>query len=108
MAIEKQTSVNQIEVTENGTVQIRFAIDLVEDGKVIDRKWHRTSCPPGHDIEAQIAAVNAHLTAMGKEKVKTADVVKIRAHTDVAWTPEVIEAHKARVEADRFKLGGSE
>ena len=78
--ITKQTVVDQIEITRNGALQIRIALELVEDGAVLSNKWHRTAVEPGGDVGAQIAAVNEHLAQMGKQPVNAADIAKIKAH----------------------------
>lgn len=94
--IEKKTVVNQIEVTENGHIQIRFAVQLVEDGRVLDSKWHRTTVEPGGDVDAQIAAVNLHLLAMGKAPVEdSAGVKRIKDIATVAHTPKIVADFKA-------------
>ena len=93
--IEKKTIIDQIEITRNGTVQVRFGLLLLEDGQETDSKWHRTGFPPGHDITAQIAAVNAHLAQMGKPSVSAEDSARIAAVCAQAWTPEVIAAYEA-------------
>ena len=71
--IEKRTVIDQIEVTRDGTVQIRFALLLVKDGTEIDCKWHRTAIELGGDVDAQLAVVNEHLAAMGKAPTVSAE-----------------------------------
>lgn len=93
--IGKQTVLNQIEITSSGVVQIRLGLLLVEDGKEIDCKWHRSMIEPGGDIDAQMNAVNADLERMGRLPVGTEDIARIKAHAGVAWTPEVLEAWNA-------------
>ena len=93
--IEKKTILDQIEITRNGTVQVRFGLLILEDEQEIDSKWHRTAFPPGHDVAAQIAAVNAHLAQMGKWPVSEADAAHITAMCTQAWTPEVVAAYQA-------------
>lgn len=92
--IEKQTILDQVEITRNGTVQVRFGLLLVEDGVAIDTKWHRTAFPPGHNIQAQIGAVNVHLAQMGKEPVSAGDADRITALCNTAWTAEVLAAYQ--------------
>ena len=87
----------EIEILADGHIQIRFALLLVEDGKVIDRKLHRTAVEPGGDVDAQIAAVNEHLSRMEKTPVPTSDTDRVKAHAAVAWTKEIVDAHRARV-----------
>lgn len=93
--IEKKTIIDQIEITRNGTVQMRFGLLLLEGRAEIDSKWHRTCFPPGHDVAAQIAAVNSHLAQMGKPPVSTEDAAYIAAMCAQAWTPEVVAAYQA-------------
>jgi hypothetical protein len=96
--IEKKTAVDQIEITRSGVIQIRFGLLLIEDGQEIDCKWHRTSIEPDGDVDATMAAVNYHLTQMGKEIVGAEGLERIRAIAKVAHTPEVIAAHKKKKE----------
>lgn len=59
MALEKQTVVDKIEVVENGTVQVRTAIRIVEDGNVISSSYHRHVVAPGADYSGEDARVQA-------------------------------------------------
>jgi hypothetical protein len=74
MALTKQTVVDQITVTENGTVLYRQATRIMEDGNQLSQTYHRTSLTPGQDITDQPANVQAICNA--------------------AWTEEVIEAYE--------------
>jgi len=80
--ITKETVVDQITVTENGTVLYREATRIIEDGKVLTQTYHRSSLTPGQDLTGQ-----------------PANVVAI---CNVAWTPEVISAYQAQQEANRL------
>lgn len=82
MAINKETVVDQITVTENGIVLYREATRIIEDGKVLTQTYHRTSLTPGQDLEGQ-----------------PANVVAI---CNTAWTPEVVSAYQAAQEANRL------
>jgi DNA-binding transcriptional LysR family regulator len=75
MAITKQTVVDQITVTENGTVLYREATRIIEDGVQLTQTYHRTSLTPGQDLTGQPANVVAIAQA--------------------AWTPQVIAAYQA-------------
>ena len=81
MSITKSTAVDQVTVTENGIVLYREATRVVEDDKEIAKTYHRTSLIPGQDLTGQPANVVAIAQA--------------------AWTPEVIAAYQAQVEANR-------
>jgi len=75
MTITKQTVVDQITVTENGTVLYREATRIIEDGVQLTQTYHRTSLIPGQDLTGQPSNVVAIAQA--------------------AWTPEVIAAYEA-------------
>lgn len=81
MALTKETVVDQITVVENGCVQYREATRIMEDGNQISQTYHRSTLEP----EADLTGVPANV----------ADIC------NVAWTPEVIAAYKAQVEANK-------
>jgi hypothetical protein len=82
MSLEKNTVIDKIEIVENGTVQVRQATIITEDGKQISRTFHRWCITPGEDYSTQ------------EDKVK--DICR------VAHTPEVIAAYQAQQEANRL------
>ena len=90
----KQLIIDQIEVTQNGTIQIRMH-KLSSDGDMIGN--HRTAIEPGGDIDAQIAAVNAHMGSEGYAAIPDADVVRVKATAAATWTPENIAPVTAQV-----------
>jgi archaellum component FlaF (FlaF/FlaG flagellin family) len=63
MSLEKQTVVDKIEVVENGSVQVRTATRIVEDGNVISTSYHRHVVAPGQDYSAEDARVQAICSA---------------------------------------------
>jgi hypothetical protein len=75
MAILKETLVDQITVTENGTVLYREATRISEDGVKLSQTYHRTSLEPASDL----TNVPANVVAI----------------CNTAWTPEVIAAYQA-------------
>ena len=81
MALTKETAVDQITVTENGTVLYREVTRIMEDGKELSKTFHRSSLAP----EADLTGVPANVVAI----------------CNVAWTPEVIAAYKAQQEANK-------
>ncbi len=99
MALTQKTVVDQIEVTRNSSLQIRIALEVLNGETIANSKWHRTSIPPGGEVAAQMAAVNAHLFQMGEPPVSEADIAKITAHAETAWTPDVIAAYQAAMAA---------
>lgn len=84
MAITKTTNIDQITVTENGTVLYREATRIMEDGNELSKTYHRLSLEPGQDltgIPANVAAI-----------------------CNVAWTPKVVAAYQAQVTASQFQI----
>jgi hypothetical protein len=76
MALTKEIAVDQITVTENGTVLVREVTRIIEDGNELSKQYHRTSFAPASDVSAQPQNVQ--------------DIC------NVAWTPEVISAYQAQ------------
>lgn len=75
MSLTKTTTVDQITVTENGTVLYREATRILENGNEISKAFHRTSLVPAQDLTGQPS--------------------QVVAIAQVAWTPEVIAAYQA-------------
>lgn len=75
MSLSKQTVVDQITVTENGTVLYREATRIMEDGNQISQTYHRSSLTPAQDL----TGIPANVVAI----------------CNAAWTPEVIAAYQA-------------
>jgi DNA-binding transcriptional LysR family regulator len=85
MSLLKNTTVDQVTVTENGTVLYREAIRIMEDGNQISQTYHRSSLTPGQDLTGQPANVVAICNA--------------------AWTEEVIAAYQAQIAAQNSQQG---
>jgi predicted transcriptional regulator len=64
MALEKQTVVDKIEVTEMGHVQVRTATRIVEDGNVISQSYHRHVVAPGQDYSNEDPKVQGICSAV--------------------------------------------
>ena len=88
----KKLTIEQIEVTQNGTIQIRMH-KISSDGDLIGN--HRTSIEPNGDIAAQVAVVNAHMATENYSAISDADVAKLTAICNAAWTAEVVAAYEA-------------
>jgi DNA-binding transcriptional LysR family regulator len=67
-------TIDQITITENGTVLYREATRILKDGEQIAQTYHRSSLAPASD-----------LTGVPENVV---------AICNVAWTPEVIQIYK--------------
>ena len=70
MSLEKVTSVDLIEVVENGCIQVRTKIAIKEDGVEISSKFHRHVVVPGANVSGEDAKVQAIAAS-----IHTADVV---------------------------------
>ena len=87
MTLDKQTKIDRVEVVENGTVQVRQATIILENGNQISRTFHRWCITPGEDYSTQEQQVQ--------------DICK------VSHTPEVIAAYQAQLEANANRLGAA-
>ena len=81
MALSKEVIIDQITITENGTVLYREATRIMEDGNQISQTYHRSSLAP----EADLTGVPANVVAI----------------CNITWTPEIISAYKAQQEANK-------
>jgi hypothetical protein len=77
--LEKQVAVDRIEVVEDGCVQVRQVTRIIEDGVELSKSYHRWILVPGQNIADQEPRVQAVCNAV--------------------WTPEVIAAYQARINA---------
>jgi len=81
MALTEITKVDQIELTEVNTIQVRTATIIERDGVEISRTFHRHVVAPGDDVTNQDP--------------------KVQAIANAIWTEEVIAAYKAFEIANR-------
>ena len=82
MALTEIKVIDQITVSENGTVLYREATRILKDGDQIAQTFHRTSLTPAQDLTGQPANVVAICNA--------------------AWTEEVVAAYQAQLEEQRI------
>ena len=75
MSLTKTTTVDQITVTENGTVLYREATSFMENGVAITKTYHRSSLTPGQDL----TGVPANVVAI----------------CNTVWTADVVAAYEA-------------
>ena len=75
MSLTKTTTVDQITVTENGTILYREATRIMEDGKELSKTYHRSSLTPAQDL----TGVPANVVAI----------------CNAAWTTDVVFAYQA-------------
>ena len=81
MTLTKKVLIDQITVTDNGIILVREATLIMEDDVEISKQYHRTSFTPASDVSAQPKNVQ--------------DICAI------AWTPEIITAYEAQIEANK-------
>jgi len=77
--------IDQITVTENGTVLYREATRILKDGEQVAQTYHRSSLTPAQDL----TGIPANVVAI----------------CNVAWTAEVIAAYQAQVAASQASMG---
>ena len=75
MSLTKTTIVDQITVTENGTILYREATRITEDGNQLSETYHRSSLTPAQDL----TGVPANVIAI----------------CNTVWTAEVSAAYQA-------------
>ena len=79
MSLTKNTTVDQITVTENGIVLYREATRIIEDGTELTKSYHRNSLYPAQDL----TGVPANVVAI----------------CNTVWTAEVVAAYHAAQES---------
>jgi hypothetical protein len=78
--LERLIAIDKIEVVENGTVQVRQATRIMENGQELSKSYHRWTIAPGQDYSDQEPKVQAICAA--------------------AHTPEVIAVYQAAFETE--------
>jgi hypothetical protein len=77
MALTETTKVDQIEIVETNSIQIRTATVIEKDGTELSRSYHRHVKHPGEDISNEDP--------------------KVQAIANAIWTEEVIAAYQALI-----------
>jgi archaellum component FlaF (FlaF/FlaG flagellin family) len=75
--LEKNTVIDKIEVLQNGSVQVRSAMQIMENGVVISSSFHRHVVMPGDDYSLEDP--------------------RVAAICSVTHTPEVVEAYLNKI-----------
>ena len=81
MSLTKQAVIDQITVTENGTVLYREATKILENDVEISKQYHRSSLTPAQDL----TGVPANVVAI----------------CNTVWTAEVIAAYQTQQASQR-------
>ena len=77
MALTETKTIDQITVTENGTILYREATRILKDGEQIAQTYHRSSLAPASDL--------------------TGVPDNVVAIANAAWTPDVVTAYQEQV-----------
>ena len=85
MALTETKVIDQITVTENGTVLYREATRILKDGNELSKTYHRSSLTPGQDLNGVPDSVVAIC--------------------NTAWTEAVVAAYQAEVIAQQERMG---
>ena len=72
MSLTKETIVDKIEVLEDGSVQVRTATRVLEDGVVLSSSFHRHVCSPDCDTTGEDPKVVAICAAVHTDAVVAA------------------------------------
>jgi DNA-binding transcriptional regulator LsrR (DeoR family) len=88
MALTKTEVVDKIEVLENGTLQVRCATRIDEDGTVLSSSFHRHVLAPNDDLTDQDP--------------------KVVAIANATWTAEVISAYEAQMAEQEAEMATPE
>ena len=87
MALTKEIVEDKIEIVDMGSwkvVQVRTATIIKEDGKELNRSFHRHTLTPGDDWSSASTEVKAICDAMHTDSAKAA----YKAHIEATSTPE--------------------
>lgn len=82
MALTEITKVDQIELVENNSIQVRTATIIEKDGVEISRTFHRHVVVPGSDVSTEDP--------------------KVQAIANAIWTEEVIASYQALMESNNI------
>jgi len=88
--LTKEVIVDKVEVLENGTVQVRTATRVLEDGVVLSSSYHRHVCMPDHDCCDEDAKVAAICAAVHTPEVKAAYAAQM-AEQEAEMAPQEAE-----------------
>jgi hypothetical protein len=84
MALTKEVVTDKIEVLENGTIQVRTATRVMENGSVLSSSFHRHVLTPASDLANEDA--------------------KVVSIANATWTPEVITAYNDMITAQEADM----
>ncbi len=83
--LTERSTVSLVEVTPNGTIQVRIANQILDGETVKAQTFHRYCLAPGSDL--------------------TGEPDQVVAIANAVWTPEVVAAYEAQVAANQNPIG---
>ena len=108
MSIYKKTIIDQIEVTRNNHVQVRFGLLLMDNNIEIDCKWHRAVIEPGASVKEIITLVNEDIVTRPTIRGAPIDPERVNLLESICHmvhTPDVVRRYKSEKEkAERKAL----
>lgn len=102
--ITKRATVDQIEVTQSRLIQVRIALEVVEDNVVLSKKYLRTAVSPGMNPSLPKDVVDGFLEEGAWPALSGWE--RVEAQVALDHTPEVIAeyAAKSAIAARRGRL----
>lgn len=93
MALARRTTVNRIEISDDGQIGIRLRLEIVEDAEVLVSRYHRFVLEPGESVIDRFAAINASLLADHRAPpVGNGVINRVDQISALVWTPAIITA----------------
>jgi hypothetical protein len=74
--LTKEEVIDRMEILEDGQIQVRKSIRVLEDGVILSQTFHRHVVEPDSDISAQDQKVKDICAVVHTEAVKTAFISK--------------------------------
>jgi len=79
--LTERSTLSLVEITPNGTIQVRLANQIMDGEKVKAQTFHRYCLAPGSDL--------------------TGEPDQVVAIANAVWTPEVVAAYEAQIAANQ-------
>jgi hypothetical protein len=80
MALTKEEIIDKMEILEDGTIQVRKATVIKDDGVEISRTFHRHIVTPADDVSGEDARVQSVAGVLHTAQVKAAYQAKQNAN----------------------------
>lgn len=77
--IEQKTMLDRVELARDGSVSMRLALIIENDGQVLSTQYHRLAIDIYGDVVEQMGDVVAHLASMGYPPLPESALVLLRS-----------------------------